>query len=163
MKLERHNLKNGNDVLNLMQRQINKLNKAFDKNKGSMIRISKTQMRKLINNEKRVTKAKMEKMLKGKNKALLKYANKKGGNIFSSIIPMATKVLPKIMGNIGWASLMGGVEGLTKKLLSGCNGCESTYIVENNKIPKLIRYDNLLNNTQRKLSIMQCNREKVWL
>ena len=111
------------------------MNKAFDANEGSIMKTSKTQMRKLVNIEKRITKSEMERLIKAKKGALAKYANKDGGNLFSSLIPMATKVLPKVLGNVGLVSLMGGVEGLTKKLLGGCNGCQSTYIIDYDKIP----------------------------
>ena len=152
IKLGRANLKNGSDVLNLTQRQINKLNKAFDNNKGSMIKISKTQIRKLVNNERRIAKAEMAKMLKGKNNQLIKLAGMKGNGFLSSIIPAVTRLAPKVLGAIGLSGLMGLLEGAAKKLFGGCyNPNEGQiYIVDHNRIPELLtNAGHLLNDKQK--------------
>ena len=141
MKLERKNLKNGKDVLNLTQRQINKLNKAFDANKGSTIKISKTQIHKIVN-LKKTSMAALKRIVRN-NQSL-----KKGASILSSIVPMATKFIPKIASTIGLSGLAGTIEGLTKWLIgSGCD-CDNMYVVAHNKIPKLVEYHELLTKGQ---------------
>ena len=163
LKLKLSNLKNGNDVLNLTQRQINKLNVAFNKRKGATIRISKTQMHKIVNNERRITKKDFKKT---KNEKLLEYMQEKEGRgLLSSIIPLASKVASKVLPAVGLSSIMGLTEGLSKKIFGGNCGNDSelrVYVVSHDKIPKLVeKGEHLLNDRQKGTFKKHCKQERM--
>ena len=101
----------GNDTLNLTSTQIKQLKKASNKQKGTDLKTSKIQICKAV---------------------------PKGRSIFSSIIPMISKVASKVLPAIGLRSLMGASKVMTKKILrSGCCNCQS-YMIEYNRLSELI-------------------------
>ena len=147
-------MKNGKDILNLTQRQINKLNNSFDHNKGSALKISKTQIRYIVRLSRKnpLPAKKAKQMMRGKSKALVEYKNQKGASLLSGLVPAVTKFLPKIASTIGLSGIAGAIEGLTKKLIGNGSDpncqCKETYVIEHDRLPELAQYRNLLTDKQ---------------
>ena len=91
----------GNDRLMLTRTQIKGLKRVHDKKKGISLRISKTQVRKVL---------------------------PEGSSILSSIILMVMKIASKVLLILGMSSLARAAKAGTKKLIGSSCGCDS-YIV----------------------------------
>ena len=93
IRLSHHELP-GPDQLMLTKTQINKITKSMQNRTGTYIKISKTQIRKVV---------------------------KEGGSLWSSLIPLATRAVPTIGEILGLRALSGlaseGVSQLVKKCL----------------------------------------------
>ena len=124
-----HNQLNGSDELLLTKTQINKIQKAKGLGKGVDIKISKTQIAKVV---------------------------RKGGSLFSSLVSLGTKLLPKAvkmatkvipavttgaltsLGNFGMDTILG--QGVSQK---------GGFLIPQDKIQKLIENKHLLTNKQK--------------
>ena len=131
----------GNDQLMLTKRQINKLMKAKKMNKGSDIKISKTQIRKAV---------------------------VYGGSLWSGLFSLGTKLLPyagraaaKVAPALatGALSALGslGIDKLFRKKQKG------GFLVPQSKIDKLIKYKSMLTKKQKEdiVSALQSGGEVV--
>ena len=111
----------GNDELMLTANQIKRITKAAALGKGVEIKISKTQIRKVM---------------------------KQGGSLFSAIIPLARSLAPTLAKTLGLSALAGlaseGASQVVKKI-SGTGG----FLIPQNKIQKLIDNKHLLTNKQK--------------
>ena len=111
----------GNDELMLTANQIKRIAKAAALGKGVEIKISKTQIRKVMN---------------------------QGGSLFSAIIPLARSLAPTLAKTLGLSALAGlaseGASQVVKKI-SGTGG----FLIPQNKIQKLIDNKHLLTNKQK--------------
>ena len=111
----------GNDELMLTANQIKRIAKAAALGKGVEIKISKTQIRKVM---------------------------KQGGSLFSAIIPLARSLAPTLAKTLGLSALAGlaseGASQVVKKI-SGTGG----FLIPQNKIQKLIDNKHLLTNKQK--------------
>ena len=111
----------GNDELMLTANQIKRIAKAAALGKGVEIKISKTQIRKVM---------------------------KQGGSLFSAIIPLARSFAPTLAKTLGLSALAGlaseGASQVVKKI-SGTGG----FLIPQNKIQKLIDNKHLLTNKQK--------------
>ena len=111
----------GNDELMLTANQIKRIQKAASQEKGVEIKISKTQIRKVM---------------------------KQGGSLFSAIIPLARSLAPTLAKTLGLSALAGlaseGASQVVKKI-SGTGG----FLIPQNKIQKLIDNKHLLTNKQK--------------
>ena len=124
----------GSDELMLTATQINRISKAKSLGVGVEIKISKTQIRKVM---------------------------REGGSLWSAIIPLAKSLAPTIAKTIGFLALAGlaseGASQVVKKI-SG-KGCGQTggFLIPQDKIQKLINYIPLLTNKQKQetLSALQ--------
>ena len=111
----------GNDELMLTANQIKRITKAASRGKGVEIKISKTQIRKVM---------------------------KQGGSLFSAIIPLARSLAPTLAKTLGLSALAGlaseGASQVVKKI-SG-SGQVGGFLIPQNKIQKLIDNKHLLTN-----------------
>ena len=111
----------GNDELMLTANQKKRIAKAAALGKGVEIKISKTQIRKVV---------------------------KQGGSLFSAIIPLARSFAPTLAKTLGLSALAGlaseGASQVVKKI-SGTGG----FLIPQNKIQKLIDNKHLLTNKQK--------------
>ena len=121
----------GNDELMLTANQIKRIQKAASQGKGVEIKISKTQIRKVM---------------------------KQGGSLFSAIIPLARSLAPTLAKTLGLSALAGlaseGASQVVKKI-SG-KGAQRPpgamtggFLIPQNKIQKLIDNKHLLTNKQK--------------
>ena len=114
----------GNDELMLTANQIKRIAKAAALGKGVEIKISKTQIRKVV---------------------------KQGGSLFSAIIPLARSLAPTLAKTLGLSALAGlaseGASQVVKKI-SG-SGQVGGFLIPQNKIQKLIENKHLLTNKQK--------------
>ena len=114
----------GNDELMLTANQKKKIAKAAALGKGVEIKISKTQIRKVV---------------------------KQGGSLFSAIIPLARSFAPTLAKTLGLSALAGlaseGASQVVKKI-SG-SGQVGGFLIPQNKIQKLIENKHLLTNKQK--------------
>ena len=114
----------GNDELMLTANQKKKIAKAAALGKGVEIKISKTQIRKVM---------------------------KQGGSLFSAIIPLARSFAPTLAKTLGLSALAGlaseGASQVVKKI-SG-SGQVGGFLIPQNKIQKLIENKHLLTNKQK--------------
>ena len=114
----------GNDELMLTANQIKRIQKAASQGKGVEIKISKTQIRKVM---------------------------KQGGSLFSAIIPLARSLAPTLAKTLGLSALAGlaseGASQVVKKI-SG-SGQVGGFLIPQNKIQKLIDNKHLLTNKQK--------------
>ena len=114
----------GNDELMLTANQKKKIAKASALGKGVEIKISKTQIRKVV---------------------------KQGGSLFSAIIPLARSLAPTLAKTLGLSALAGlaseGASQVVKKI-SG-SGQVGGFLIPQNKIQKLIENKHLLTNKQK--------------
>ena len=114
----------GNDELMLTANQKKKIAKAAALGKGVEIKISKTQIRKVV---------------------------KQGGSLFSAIIPLARSLAPTLAKTLGLSALAGlaseGASQVVKKI-SG-SGQVGGFLIPQNKIQKLIENKHLLTNKQK--------------
>ena len=114
----------GNDELMLTANQKKKIAKAAALGKGVEIKISKTQIRKVV---------------------------KQGGSLFSAIIPLARSFAPTLAKTLGLSALAGlaseGASQVVKKI-SG-SGQVGGFLIPQNKIQKLIENKHLLKNKQK--------------
>ena len=114
----------GNDELMLTANQIKRIAKAAALGKGVEIKISKTQIRKVM---------------------------KQGGSLFSAIIPLARSLAPTLAKTLGLSALAGlaseGASQVVKKI-SG-SGQVGGFLIPQNKIQKLIDNKHLLTNKQK--------------
>ena len=111
----------GNDELMLTANQKKRIAKAAALGKGVEIKISKTQIRKVV---------------------------KQGGSLFSAIIPLARSFAPTLAKTLGLSALAGlaseGASQVVKKI-SGTGG----FLIPQNKIQKVIDNKHLLTNKQK--------------
>ena len=125
----------GNDELMLTANQIKRIQKAASQGKGVEIKISKTQIRKVV---------------------------KQGGSLFSAIIPLArsltTSFAPTLAKTLGLSALAGlaseGASQVVKKISGkGAQRPPGTmtggFLIPQNKIQKLIDNKHLLTNKQK--------------
>ena len=114
----------GNDELMLTANQKKRIAKAAALGKGVEIKISKTQIRKVV---------------------------KQGGSLFSAIIPLARSFAPTLAKTLGLSALAGlaseGASQVVKKI-SG-SGQVGGFLIPQNKIQKLIENKHLLTNKQK--------------
>ena len=119
------NQTSGNDELMLTANQIKQITKAAALGKGVEIKISKTQIRKVM---------------------------KQGGSLFSAIIPLARSLAPTLAKTLGLSALAGlaseGASQVVKKI-SGKGAMTGGFLIPQNKIQKLIDNKHLLTNKQR--------------
>ena len=122
LRLEKSDLK-GNNELMLTKTQIKRIQKAMNMNKGVEIKISKTQIRKVI---------------------------KHGGALWSSLAGLAWPLAKKIAGPLASGALSGlasvGVNKLFSKKGSGNVG---GFLIPDSKVNQLIQYKDLLTAKQR--------------
>ena len=115
----------GNDELMLTANQIKRITKAAALGKGVEIKISKTQIRKVM---------------------------KQGGSLFSAIIPLARSLAPSLAKTLGLSALAGlaseGASQVVKKI-SGKGAMTGGFLIPQNKIQKLIDNKHLLTNKQK--------------
>ena len=115
----------GNDELMLTANQIKRIAKAAALGKGVEIKISKTQIRKVV---------------------------KQGGSLFSAIIPLARSLAPTLAKTLGLSALAGlaseGASQVVKKI-SGKGTMTGGFLIPQNKIQKLIDNKHLLTNKQK--------------
>ena len=136
------NQTSGNDELMLTANQIKRIQKAASQGKGVEIKISKTQIRKVM---------------------------KQGGSLFSAIIPLARSLAPTLAKTLGLSALAGlaseGASQVVKKISgsgqrasrrpqrreAGPKGAEQVggFLIPQNKIQKLIDNKHLLTNKQK--------------
>ena len=118
------NQTSGNDELMLTANQKKRIAKAAALGKGVEIKISKTQIRKVM---------------------------KQGGSLFSAIIPLARSLAPTLAKTLGLSALAGlaseGASQVAKKI-SG-NGMKGGFLIPQDKIQKLIDNKHLLTNKQK--------------
>ncbi|PFX14257.1 Pulmonary surfactant-associated protein D [Stylophora pistillata] len=122
-----HNELTGSDEMMLTQTQIKKIQKAMSSGKGVDLKISKTQIKKVA---------------------------QKGGSLFSSLLTLSAKLLPKAM-NLATKALPGLATGAlsslgnfaTDKILGA--GQSGGFIIPNSKIQQLITHKNLLTAKQK--------------
>ena len=120
----KYNSLRGDDELMLTNGQINKIIKAQSAGKGVELKISKTQVRKVI---------------------------KKGGNLWTSILSLGTKILPflgKAFGKAAPALATGATQaaasfGVEKALGGGC------YDIPYEALSNIIPYQHILNDDQQ--------------
>ena len=133
LRLEKSDLK-GNNELMLTKTQIKRIEKAIKMNKGVEIKISKTQIRKVI---------------------------KHGGALWSSLaglaLPLAKKALPKIAAPLASGALSGLASvGVNKLFGSGGFHREipreitGGFLIPDSKVNQLIQYKNLLTEKQKR-------------
>ena len=115
----------GNDELMLTANQKKRIAKAAALGKGVEIKISKTQIRKVM---------------------------KQGGSLFSAIIPLARSLAPTLAKTLGLSALAGlaseGASQVVKKI-SGKGAMTGGFLIPQNKIQKLIDNKHLLTNKQK--------------
>ena len=115
----------GNDELMLTTNQIKRIAKAAALGKGVEIKISKTQIRKVM---------------------------KQGGSLFSAIIPLARSLAPTLAKTLGLSALAGlaseGASQVVKKI-SGKGTMTGGFLIPQDKIQKLIDNKHLLTNKQK--------------
>ena len=115
----------GNDELMLTANQIKRIQKAASQGKGVEIKISKTQIRKVM---------------------------KQGGSLFSAIISLARSLAPTLAKTLGLSALAGlaseGASQVVKKI-SGKGAMTGGFLIPQNKIQKLIGNKHLLTNKQK--------------
>ena len=115
----------GNDELMLTTNQKKRIAKAAALGKGVEIKISKTQIRKVM---------------------------KQGGSLFSAIIPLARSLAPTLAKTLGLSALAGlaseGASQVVKKI-SGKGAMTGGFLIPQNKIQKLIDNKHLLTNKQK--------------
>ncbi|PFX20965.1 hypothetical protein AWC38_SpisGene14566 [Stylophora pistillata] len=122
-----HNELSGSDEMMLTQTQIKKIKKAINSGKGVDLKISKTQMTKVA---------------------------QKGGSLFSSLLALGTKLLPKAM-NLATKALPGLATGAlsslgnfaTDKILGA--GQSGGMLIPNSNIVKLLPYVDALSKKQK--------------
>ena len=129
----------GNDELMLTANQKKRIAKAAALGKGVEIKISKTQIRKVV---------------------------KQGGSLFSAIIPLARSFAPTLAKTLGLSALAGlaseGASQVVKKIsgsgqrakrageqAKGPSGQVGGFLIPQNKIQKLIENKHLLTNKQK--------------
>ena len=115
----------GNDELMLTANQIKRITKAAALGKGVEIKISKSQIRKVM---------------------------KQGGSLFSAIIPLARSLAPTLAKTLGLSALAGlASEGATQvvKKISGKGTMTGGFLIPQDKIQKLIDNRHLLTNKQK--------------
>ena len=115
----------GNDELMLTANQIKRITKAAALRKGVEIKISKSQIRKVM---------------------------KQGGSLFSAIIPLARSLTPTLAKTLGLSALAGlASEGATQvvKKISGKGMMTGGFLIPQDKIQKLIDNRHLLTNKQK--------------
>ena len=125
LRLEKSDLKgnksNGFTELMLTKTQINRIKKAMNMNKGVEIKISKTQIRKVL---------------------------KHGGGLWSSLaglaLPLAKKALPKIAAPLASGALSGLASVGVNKLFG------SGFLIPDSKVNQLIQYKDLLTAKQKR-------------
>ena len=115
----------GNDELMLTTNQKKRIAKAAALGKGVEIKISKTQIRKVM---------------------------KQGGSLFSAIIPLARSLAPTLAKTLGLSALAGlaseGASQVVKKI-SGKGAMTGGFLIPQDKIQKLIDNKHLLTNKQK--------------
>ena len=114
-----------NDELVLTANQIKRITKAAALGKGVEIKISKSQIRKVM---------------------------KQGGSLFSAIIPLARSLAPTLAKTLGLSALAGlASEGATQvvKKISGKGTMTGGFLIPQDKIQKLIDNRHLLTNKQK--------------
>ena len=121
------NQTSGNDELMLTANQIKRIAKAAALGKGVEIKISKTQIRKVM---------------------------KQGGSLFSAIIPLARSLAPTLAKTLGLSALAGlateGASQVVKKISgSGQRAMTGGFLIPQDKIQKLIDNKHLLTNKQK--------------
>lgn len=132
LSIKYNNLIRGDKELMLTNGQINKIKKAIHAGKGVQLKISKTQIRKLI---------------------------KKGGSLWSTLLKFGSKLLPKIgkiFGKVAPAVGVGAAQaaasfGVEKALGGGCLGdtpYNSPYEIPYEGLSNIIPYQHLLNKNQ---------------
>ena len=125
----------GNDELMLTANQIKRITKAAALGKGVEIKISKTQIRKVM---------------------------KQGGSLFSAIIPLARSLAPTLAKTLGLSALAGlaseGASQVVKKISGSGQRAKRAgeqseqvggFLIPQNKIQKLIDNKHLLTNKQK--------------
>ena len=120
----------GNDELMLTANQIKRIQKAASQGKGVEIKISKTQIRKVM---------------------------KQGGSLFSAIIPLARSLAPSLAKTLGLSALAGlaseGASQVVKKISGSGQRAKRAmtggFLIPQNKIQKLIDNKHLLTNKQK--------------
>ena len=119
------NQTSGNDELMLTANQKKRIAKAAALGKGVEIKISKTQIRKVM---------------------------KQGGSLFSAIIPLARSLAPTLAKTLGLSALAGlaseGASQVVKKI-SGKGAMTGGFLIPQDKIQKLIDNKHLLTNKQK--------------
>ena len=118
------NQTSGSDELMLTANQIKRIAKAAALGKGVEIKISKTQIRKVM---------------------------KQGGSLFSAIIPLARSLAPTLAKTLGLSALAGlASEGASQVVnkISG-SGQVGGFLIPQDKIQKLIDNKHLLTNKQK--------------
>ena len=114
----------GSDELMLTKTQINRISKAKSLGNGVEVKISKTQIRKVM---------------------------RKGGSLFSAIIPLAKSLAPTLAKTLGLSALAGlaseGASQVVKKV-SG-SGQTGGFLIPQDKIEKLIANKKLLTFSQK--------------
>ena len=115
----------GSDELMLTVNQKKRIAKAAALGKGVEIKISKTQIRKVM---------------------------KQGGSLFSAIIPLARSLAPTLAKTLGLSALAGlaseGASQVVKKI-SGKGAMTGGFLIPQDKIQKLIDNKHLLTNKQK--------------
>ena len=115
----------GNDELMLTANQKKRITKAAALGKGVEIKISKSQIRKVM---------------------------KQGGSRFSAIIPLARSLAPTLAKTLGLSALAGlaseGASQVAKKI-SGKGAMTGGFLIPQDKIQKLIDNKHLLTNKQK--------------
>ena len=115
----------GNIELMLTTNQIKRITKAADLDTGVELRISKTQIRKVM---------------------------KQGGSLFSAVVPLARTLAPTLAKTLGLSALAGlaseGASQVAKKI-SGQGAMTGGFLIPQDKIQKLIDNKHLLTNKQK--------------
>ena len=110
----------------LTANQIKRITKAAALGKGVEIKISKTQIRKVM---------------------------KQGGSLFSAIIPLARSLAPTLAKTLGLSALAGlaseGASQVVKKISGSGSGQVGGFLIPQDKIQKLIDNKHLLTNKQK--------------
>ena len=119
------NQTSGNDELMLTANQKKRIAKAAALRKGVEIKISKSQIRKVI---------------------------KQGGSLFSAIIPLARSLAPTLAKTLGLSALAGLASeeaSQVAKTISGKGAMTGGFLIPQDKIQKLIDNKHLLTNKQK--------------
>ena len=117
------NKTSGNDELLLTPSQIKRINKARSLGNGVEIKISKTQIRKVL---------------------------RQGGSLFAAI-PLARSVAPTLAKTLGLSALAGLASEVASQVIKKVSGSGQTggFLIPQDKIQKLIDYKHLLTNSQK--------------
>ena len=140
--------------VNLSEGQKEKLRRYFQKKAPMILRLSHNQLSGGIGDELLLTRTQINKIEKSKRNgtgadikiSIAQMRKQSGGNLFSSLVPLARTVLPQILKTVGLSALTRAVSGGVEKDIKG----EGLFSVPQNKVDKLIQYKDYLTESQKK-------------